>query len=616
MKKILLGLCLAITLTLTACQPKEVEVIKEVEVEVLVPTPMDPIFTPGTYEAEALGRKGIVRVAVTFDETHITNVTVLEHRETKVVSDVALTQVPQEIVMYQTTGVDTVTGATFSSYAVKTAVANAIEMAGGNKADFSHAAAYGEVEKQQVTLDYDYAVAGGGLAGMMSALTAAEAGQKVVLFEEMGFLGGAMHCAAGVVAGLGTELYVGDPKGKYSSPEAYAADRWYNQNIMYADKALIPEWTPETTPMSYLMHSENTEMTQELIDRGVKFMGPTRSLSHVLGRGYFLGTSDFVAWLEGELEYNNVTIIKSTEVTEIMIEDGKTVGLKAEGKNIDYTVNAPAVLIATGGWNSNKDMVAENYPIYEGAASSSFYTADGSSIELGTEAGAGIAGMDLGFSQLWLTARGHIEIPFFQFFNTSLAVDAYGDDIPAFASYRDTCDMLLTDDQYGGYVYFMWDEAENPSILTGEGVPSYAGNASHGYPELYELGDVVEYESVQAMADALGLDDLVATIEEYNTAADAGEGVFGLPSYKVNKIEGKVYAMKVLPSIYVSYGGLTVDQDMRVLDTEGNVIEGLYAAGDAIGSPERQEGMKYTAGVTMAMSFGKVAAESMIEDKQ
>lgn len=575
-------------------------------------------MTPGTYTGMSLGRKGEIKVEVVVEAESIVSVKVVQQRETPIVSDESIVKIPADIVEYQTVNVDTCTGASFTGNAIKGAVMDAIEQAGGNVDDYYAKADYPKVKSSTEKISCDYAVVGAGLSGLMSSYKAAKAGYDVVVFEKMSFVGGAMHCAAGVVAGAGSSIYEGDPNGKYSSPEAYAADRWAKQNIKTDNPE---EWTPETTPLSYLMHKENLAMTNELIERGVEFARPVKSISHVLKGGYFKNTSAFAGWLEDEAESVGVTFVKNAEVTQIKTENGKVTGLVAVSGEKTYEVTSTGVLLAAGGWNSNAEMVAEYYPEYDHPATSSFYTADGASIRLAEQAGGTVTGMELGFSQLWITAKSEIEIPFFSFYNKSILVDANGKRFAnEYSSYRDHCDKMMKDPQYGGYGYFVWDETENEIIQNGSeklrANPTLdEGMIGTGYKSLYELNDVVEYADAAAAAAAMELPALAETIARYNGDAEAGNpDEFGRWAPMVAPLKGKIYVMKIKPSIYVSYGGVQVDEGMRVLDASGNGIEGLYASGDAIGAPERQEGMKYTAGVTVAMSFGKVAAETFAAD--
>jgi len=124
LKKVL-GLTLIAAVFLTACTNTTDKVDNNVEVEA--------IFKAGTYTAEAEGFGGPVKVEVVFSDSKIESITVKEHSETAGVSDGAIKNIPAEIVAAQSLDVDAAAGATFSSKAIKYAVADCVKQAGGEE---------------------------------------------------------------------------------------------------------------------------------------------------------------------------------------------------------------------------------------------------------------------------------------------------------------------------------------------------------------------------------------------------------------------------------------------------------------------------------------------------
>ena len=147
-------------------------------------------YTPGTYQASATGMNGLVNVSVTFDETSITEIVIGENVETISISKPALTRVPQDIVEYQTLNVDLASGATISSNAVITAVADAVTQAGGDAAALKAAPKPDKGIQEDATLTTDIVVVGSGLTGVSAALEAANQGKNVILIEKMEAYGG------------------------------------------------------------------------------------------------------------------------------------------------------------------------------------------------------------------------------------------------------------------------------------------------------------------------------------------------------------------------------------------------------------------------------------------
>ena len=151
----------------------------------------DALYTPGTYTGKGAGINGEIEVEVTVTENEITNVKVLSHNETPGVSDLALEDIPANIVEHQSLGVDAVAGATYSSKGVLEAAANALAQAG---ADIDALKAK-EVKSDKGPLvttekEVDVVVIGAGGAGLAAAVSAHENGASVLVLEKMPKAGG------------------------------------------------------------------------------------------------------------------------------------------------------------------------------------------------------------------------------------------------------------------------------------------------------------------------------------------------------------------------------------------------------------------------------------------
>lgn len=137
-------------------------------------------YTPGTYTGEGTGRNGSIVVDVTVSENRIESIEVKEQAETPDISTLPLERIPQEVVEYQSLGVDSIAGATITSAGVKMAISNALEQAGADVAALRKVEVvkeYAPVEDRKTSL----VVAGGGMGGLMTAAVAALNGVDVVL---------------------------------------------------------------------------------------------------------------------------------------------------------------------------------------------------------------------------------------------------------------------------------------------------------------------------------------------------------------------------------------------------------------------------------------------------
>lgn len=153
----------------------------------------DGTYKPGTYTASAQGNNGPVELSVTFSEDAITEITIGEHAETQGLSDPAFEKIPAAIVQYQSLGVDTISGATYTSNAILDAVADCVAQAGGDAEALRAVAVEGGEDTEGAVLadsEVDVLVIGGGGAGLSAALSASQGGASVILVEKLSALGG------------------------------------------------------------------------------------------------------------------------------------------------------------------------------------------------------------------------------------------------------------------------------------------------------------------------------------------------------------------------------------------------------------------------------------------
>ncbi len=147
-------------------------------------------FTPGTYEAEAYGYNGYTSFSVTFSDSALTGIEVLKNTETAHVGDIAFPIMIEDMLAANGTGVDGVSGATFSSNALRTAVNAAAEQAGCTNMDAFKANRVTHEAGEAVDVTYDVVVIGAGGAGIAAAAQAAQDGNTVLVIEKNAEVGG------------------------------------------------------------------------------------------------------------------------------------------------------------------------------------------------------------------------------------------------------------------------------------------------------------------------------------------------------------------------------------------------------------------------------------------
>lgn len=300
-------------------------------------------YTPGTYTGTADGRGGQMTVEVTVSDSAIESVTVKDHLETVGIADLPLEQIPADIVEYQSLGVDTITGATLTSYGVINAVADALEQAGADTDALRQVAVEKEVPAAE-DMTTQVVVAGGGMGGLMAAVTAVHEGADVILLEKLPFVDGSLFLAGGGLATADSEVVGG-----------MGADDDLQRIVDYFKMVHeTSEREPDYEFVEYLLGQTGPTIDYMANELG---MEPTFS-----DRGDYIRTNfgdgrQEVESMKKILEDEGGKIFVNAEVTDIIMEDKKATGVKVKGKGGEFTVTADKVIIATGGASWDHDLL-------------------------------------------------------------------------------------------------------------------------------------------------------------------------------------------------------------------------------------------------------------------
>lgn len=397
------------------------------------------------YTGSARGMQGEVVVNVTIEDGKITDIQYEKYPETENITYVARDRIPAQIIEHQTLAVDTVTGATFASYAIITAVKNAVKESGLDVPALT-AEAWTEPAGEDEVWDTDVLVMGGGGAGLAAAITAAQNGAKVILIEKSSVMGGNTMVAGAAYNAVdpGAQstailtpaqknamdgylaLTPDDPSLKFDLfpewkevleqlqkdiNEFYAANEGKTPGVDMPgfDSIALHMWHCYTGGMRELLDGSyiapKIELARTLAENALgsfEWMGSIglnagygegARLSTVLGAMWprthsFMSGAERIPQLIKVAEENGVQICTETRGTELIVNDaGKVVGAKAQKVNgTNITINtAKGVVLATGGYCANPAMVKE-YDNYWGDD----LTATTLSTNLGTNEGDGI----------------------------------------------------------------------------------------------------------------------------------------------------------------------------------------------------------------------------------
>lgn len=583
------------------------------------------IYVPGTYTASAQGKNGLVTLSVTFSADAIESIDIVEHQETEGVSDGAFDTVPAAIVQNQSLGVDVFATATVTSNAILEAVADCVTQAGGD-AEALKTVPVEVGEKADVLTDSetDVLVIGGGGAGMAAALSAAENGAKVILIEKQASLGGTTILSSGsfnhVDPDENAEKEMTDSRAE--TIEAYLSAEPMNEEHAALQAALQEQWdayqesgstayfnTPESAAMELFLYGSG-EGNAELILNFTRNANDTYHWAAEVGGVNWedKGGARIINGIEAACLTLGVEIYTNTRATELLMEDGQIVGAVATNANGESVTiqTSKGVVLATGGFSANAEMRSYYNTVWEeldeslvpyGSAGS---TGDG--IVMAEAVGANL--VDMGFITLKCeSATGQDIAHGPNCYSSSIYVNQNGERfIAEEVQATDEIGLIKTVLAQPGQVYYM--------------ITDFAEAESRGYTlddlaAMVEGGYAYSGETVAELAEAIGADPdtLEATVASFNESVDTGEDEFGRELW-VNKIEtGPYYAVPFIPYVHSTLGGVQINTSAQVLDTEGNVIPGLFAAGEVTGDIHGRERMGGNT-IAEAVTYGRIAGAS------
>ena len=560
-------------------------------------------FTPGKYPGKASGYGGTIEVEVELAKDRIEKINILSHNETIRISDPAFKKVPKFIIDNQSINVDAVSGCTASSVGIRSAVKDAIKNSGIDMALFDKKIEKTELIKEDEEKNVEVIVVGGGGAGLSAAVSAFENGAKsVLLIEKMPALGGNTILAGGAYNAVNPEKQ--KAQGIEDSIEKHF-QQTYDGGHKVANQELVKVLTENALDGVSWLESYGLKWKEKVGSVIGSMWERSNQTVEPLGTGY-------INVLEKTALDKGCEILLETKATGLILEDGKVVGVKAEGKDKNYILKAEkGVIMATGGYAANPAMVREyladgvytkeNLP--EKITSTNAPGITGEGILMAEEIGAKV--IDMEHIQL-LPMPGdkfgpsiNVEHSFFinKDGNRYVREDGGRDEI-----------CLATFDQKDGQYYMINDSkiiSEDRLTLSGEKLDT-----------LIEKGTVVEAASLEELAKAINVpvENFKTTCEKFNTYVENKED----PEFKRavwgDEIdEGPFYATLRYPALHHTMGGLKINTNAQVLDGNDNPIPGLYAAGEVTGGIHGANRLGGNA-IADIIVFGKIAGQSIMKN--
>ena len=565
----------------------------------------------GDFTGTAKGFGGDVSVTLTLTDGAITGCTAEGKDETQGVGSEAIAKMPGAIAESGSIAVDGVSGATVTSTAIKEAAAAALTAAGLNPDDYK-TAVENDASAEDSTVDADVVVVGAGGAGMTAAITAAAEGKSVVILESQSMVGGnSVRATGGMNAGKTVyqdENEFGESAGVEKTLKTAAEKYADNETITALAKTVSEQWAAyQANPTGYFDSVELMELDTMIGGKGINdpelvetlcansadaidwldehgitlhnvssFGGASVKRIHrpVNAEGKTVSVGSYmIPLLQENCEKAGVKMMLDTTATEILTDaNGAAVGVKATGASGEtVTVNAKAVVLATGGFGANLDMVVKYKPELKGFMTTNAPGIQGQGIEMAEAIGAATVDMDQ--IQIHPTVEANTAALITEGLRGDGAI-LINEEGQRFIDEVGTRDVVSAAEiaQTGSYSWLVVDQAM-----------ADASSVIQGY---IKKGYTVTGATYEELGKAMGVDAaaFAETMEKWNGCVEAkNDPDFGRTSFANPLNTAPYYAVKVTAGVHHTMGGLKINANTEVLNEKGEVIPGLFAAGEVTG---------------------------------
>lgn len=563
-------------------------------------------FKPGTYTAESMGKEGPIQVEVTFSESELTDIKVISASETAGIGDNAIETLKEQIIAGQTLAVDAISGASETSESLLAAVEDAVTQAGGDvtalKSNPVTKAGSGKTEQ----LAADIVVVGAGASGVSAAVSAADKGATVIIIEKTATIGGASNLSwAGKF--YNSSAAVND--GLKVSVETEIAN-WIVNNHWRVDAAAVRQYVTKSGETYDWLSQKGYQTT---------FLNFFGEQLHVLP-AYESRQDMLRQMLADSVEINGGQVITETTAKKLITgSNGEVTGVvaeKADGTTLE--ISAKSVVMATGGYAANKEMVKEAFG-FEGV-NGGLGQNIGEGLQMAWEAGAKVPD-NFGGQMLHQTlakATSKLKEQHTSFEASYPVMLTYLPNFmnvgPSGARFRDEASTLesvaaANTSAFNGPYHMVIVSQSQLDSLTAQGMngvkaPKLPGmppefyapfqdqfkletpwaNAQQVLDDMVKNGDGYKGDSIEELAKNAGMDIAVFTeaFNNYQEAINTGvDTEFGKTKEYLQPMgeSGPYYAIIAEINNLGSVGGLLVNTKFQVLNNSRVPVAGLYAVG-------------------------------------
>ena len=524
-----------------------------------------------TYSATGNGYHGEMTVNVTIEDGKITDVELGDNHETNVVIDRAFPVIRERILEANTADVDSVTAATFSSYAIKTAVADAMQQAGleAPKVAMQNAE---KTATERAAESCDIVIVGGGPAGLAAAVSAKQtnADKNVILVEKLDILSGNGKFDMNFFDMINTE-----------AQKAAGNDEWVGEAGL-AKFLEEKSSNGESAERIQVWANEEYNLDAWLRAMGVELNYNYGGTNHMAEDNQYSGEV-IQAGLEKAAAELGVDVRTGPKGVDLVMEDGACKGvIVTNNAGETYTINAASTIITTGGFCSNKELLAEYAPGYEVFNTSNQMGTTGDFVKIFEQNGFKMENMGK------MSFFSNIIVPYRDLTggaDMNLLANNEGALLPN-KSGMDRGTMIK--EQPNGAAYYITDKTGYDSFYR---IRKHVG-----------LGYYAEGATLEELAEKLSInaEGLKASVEQYNADAAAGAEnaqIAAVPKRALDA-EGPYYGVRVEAANHMTKGGVVCNENAQVLNADDTVVPGLYAAGEVTWQ---------AGGYSESVCFGKVA---------
>lgn len=534
------------------------------------------IFATGTVTTSGTGDgfSGKIKVDVVTNGEKIEDIKIVSNSETSHIISRAFPILKERILKAQSPIVDSVSGASYTSFGVKKAVAEALK---ANGKDFGRIRFNTKAPEQPVAnleaVNTDLVIIGGGPAGLAAAISAREAGLKnIILIEKLDILSGNGKYDMNFYDLINSKAQKAN--GINDSVEALIAD---NSN-------------PLDTPERIRAQAEGAFV----LDKWLRSFGV--NLNYNYGKRGHMAEADAYAGahiqdgMEKKVKELGIDVRTGTKGLDLIMKDGKAVGVKVQNRNNFYDINAKAVILATGGFSANKELLKKYVPGSEVFQTSNQLGATGDFIPVFEKNNIKTANLEvLNIFPFIIRQTRDLTGGGDGFILVNKEGKRFTSESITYATRFSTAQKILAQpDSAAFYIYDqkLYDSSYRLQKHTAQGLHTKAN-------------------TIDELADKLGIDkdNLKETVKEFNMAVrgEIKDPFREKPTKKEFMSEGPYYGVQVESAVHMTRGGVVADEKTQVYYENGKVVKGLYAAGEVANSN--------SGAYSAAVIFGRIAGE-------